>query len=71
MSTSFPFLKIARERKIPYGVVIRLAQAIETDNWHVPEVGAVTFEDRTAVLDALVLEKSRRNEILKPQGKVN
>lgn len=33
MSTSFPFLKIARERNIPYGVVIRLVQSLE----HVPD----------------------------------
>jgi hypothetical protein len=65
MITSFPFLKIARERNIPYGVVIRCVQALE----HVPAPGNsrpvaemnwnIIFED---VRKAMLAERQRRLE---------
>lgn len=62
MGTSFPFLKIARERGVPYGVIIRFAQAIENlDRWPSNEVKNLSFETRMEVLDAVTEEYERRS----------
>jgi hypothetical protein len=63
MSTSFPFLKIARERNISYGVVIRLVQALEripdTPMQRTEMNWSIIFED---VRKAMLAERQRRLE---------
>jgi hypothetical protein len=57
MTTSFPFLKIARDRGIDYGDVIRLVEKC----WDAAEPGIVTYNPILfGIWDAVVAEKRRR-----------
>lgn len=58
MATSFPFLKIARERNIPYGEVIRMVQEIE--EWGMPNATCWKLYDLDALCDAMEEENQRR-----------
>jgi hypothetical protein len=57
MTTSFPFLKIAREHGVPYGAVIRLAEKC----WESPAPTIVLYNPILFdVWDAVRAEQERR-----------
>lgn len=60
MATSFPYLKIARERRIPYGVVIRLVQEVEDGLFRYPNYRDVKLPLLDDVCDAMREEEHRR-----------
>jgi len=62
MVTSFPFLKIAREHDLPYGVVIRCVQALEdVDPKALREANTLIPADiRWVILEAFDNEYHRR-----------
>jgi len=62
MSTSFPYLKIARDRGMQYGDVIRYAELI--DSWiatNDPRLSLVSEYD--VVFHAVQAERTRRYEV--------
>jgi hypothetical protein len=57
MTTSFPFLKIARDHGVNYGTVVRLAE----ECWNSPEPGIVVYNPILfEVWDAVKAEQERR-----------
>jgi hypothetical protein len=68
MATSFPFLKIARERNIPYEVVIRCVQALEDADFKTLldyEKSIPDLRTRAMIIDAVNNEQHRRQGITK------
>jgi hypothetical protein len=60
--TTFPFLAIARDRRLPYGQVIRAAEAIDALEIVVMDtVPALNQRDLNVIYDAVVAEKKRRS----------
>ena len=58
MATSFPYLKIARDHRIPYGIIIRLVQEIEDGVVRFPKNVHLPLFD--IVCDAVKEEEQRR-----------
>jgi hypothetical protein len=68
--TSFPFLKIAREHNVPYGVVLRIAEALKEGRGPNldPETGFDFYQHPILVNDvaaAIVDERERRDRVSK------